>query len=119
MFWIAAIAAFGALRLATSETITTLGIGDGDNVFMGAQSVIVNVASIALMLWGIRARRGEILATAVLVAIFGGLRLLGSDLLGGHGVPLVLSVASFGAAAAVGSIVLGRWLGQRAPNAAS
>ncbi|MHC4919582.1 MAG: hypothetical protein ACYTKC_08290 [Planctomycetota bacterium] len=32
-----------------------------------------------------------------------------SDLFTAHGVPLVLSVFSFGMAAAVGSVVLGRW----------
>lgn len=113
VLWIAAVAGFGVARILAWPLVESLA-GDGaENAFMGAQSLIVNLACIGLMLWGLRAQRGEILATAVLVACYGGLRVVGSDLLGGHGVPLVLSVASFGAAAAVGSVVLHRWLARR------
>lgn len=118
LFWVAAISGFGTLRLLAHEAVQAIG-AEVDNTFLCTQSMVINCASIVLMLWGIRTRNGELLATAVLVATFGGLKVVASDLLNAHGVPLVLSVASFGAAAAVGSIVLGKWLGQRSTEAAA
>jgi hypothetical protein len=48
--------------------------------------------AIGLMVLGLVKRDKELLGTAVLVAVIGGLRVFASDLFSAHGVPLVLSV---------------------------
>jgi len=108
LLWIAAVNAFLLLRLLSYAGLDALGM-EIDNAFRGTQSVIINTASIALMVWGLKARDKHLLATAVLVAVVGGLKVLGSDLQNTDGVPLVLAVFSFGMAAAIGSVVLGKW----------
>jgi hypothetical protein len=81
--------------------------------------VILNLGSIGLMYWGLRGRDPQVLATAALVAVAGGLKVVGSDLLTASGVPLVVAVFSFGVAAAVGSLVLGRMQARRAAERAA
>jgi hypothetical protein len=113
LLWAAAAAAFGLLRLLAFGLLGAPAPADA-GAFRCAQSVILNVSSIVLMLWGLRTREPQVLATAALVAVAGGLKVIGSDLLTASGVPLVVSVFSFGVAAAVGSVVLGRWQARRA-----
>jgi hypothetical protein len=108
LLWVSVLAGFCVLRVITHAGLATLPI-DVDNAFQGTQSVIINVMAIALMVLGLIKRDKELLGTAVLAAVVGGLRVFTSDLFTAHGVPLVLSVFSFGMAAAVGSVVLGRW----------
>ncbi len=83
------------------------GIG-GPDAFRCAQSIIVNVAALGLGLYAYHVRDREIRNVAILVVAAGA---VGStaDLLAAKGVPLVLSVLSFGLAAATQSIVLSRW----------
>ena len=107
LLWTAAVASFGGLRLLLDRTLTLLGSATPD-AFQCGQSVILNGASIAMLLWGMRTGNRQVLFTAVLVAVAGGFKVFGSDLLSASGLPLVLAVLSFGIAAAVGSIVLGR-----------
>jgi len=80
----------------------------GPDVFQCTQSVIINLAALGLGLYAFRARNREIRNVAILVIAVGALK-TASDLLGTKGVPLVLSVLSFGLAAAVQSITLSRW----------
>ncbi len=79
------------------------------NALLGAQSVFINVGAIGLMIFGLWKKDREILYTAMGVVVIGALKALGYDLFKAHGIPLVSSVFSFGAAAAVGSVVLSRW----------
>ncbi|MBK8977728.1 MAG: hypothetical protein IPM29_17615 [Planctomycetes bacterium] len=118
MLWVAAAMAFGVLRILAHRSMTGLG-ADVPAAFPCVQSVIVNLASVVLMLWATRMRDRDVLITAVLVGIVGALRVVGSDLPNGRGVPLVLAVASFGLAAAVGSVVLGKWQSQRSVDRAA
>jgi len=46
---------------------------------------------------------------AILVTVVGATKVFLYDLLGTHGLPLVFSVFSFGMAAAVESLALGKW----------
>jgi len=46
---------------------------------------------------------------AILLTIIGGAKVFLYDLLGGGGLPRVLSLFSFGLAAALESLLLGRW----------
>lgn len=80
-----------------------------NNAFMGLQSTLINIGAILLMILGLKGKHREILYTAIAVAIMGALKVFGFDLFNAHGVPLVVSVFSLGAVAAVASIVLGRW----------
>jgi hypothetical protein len=80
----------------------------GADVFPCSQSIIINLAALGLGLYAFRARNREIRNVAILVIAVGALTST-ADLLGSRGVPLVLSVLSFGLAAATQSITLSRW----------
>ncbi|MGE5189300.1 MAG: hypothetical protein ACM3NF_04520 [Gemmatimonadota bacterium] len=80
----------------------------GPDAFQCAQSVIINLAALGLGLYAFRARNREIRNVAILVIAVGAVKST-ADLLGTKGVPLVLSVFSFGLAAATQSIILSRW----------
>ena len=80
----------------------------GPESFRCAQSIIINLAALGLGLYAFRARNREIRNVAILVIAVGAVT-SASDLLGTRGVPLVLSVLSFGLAAATQSITLSRW----------
>lgn len=80
----------------------------GPDAFPCSQSIIINLAALGLGLYAFRARNREIRNVAILVIAAGALTST-ADLLGTKGVPLVLSVLSFGLAAATQSITLSRW----------
>jgi uncharacterized membrane protein len=61
------------------------------------------------MVIAMRLRNSEIRNMAILVTIIGAVKVFLFDLMSAKGMPLVLSVLSFGIAAAVESIILGRW----------
>ena len=81
---------------------------EGPDTFQCTQSIIINLAALGLGLYAFRARNREIRNVAILVIAVGAVK-SASDLLGTKGVPLVLSVFSFGLAAATQSITLSRW----------
>jgi hypothetical protein len=80
----------------------------GPDAFPCSQSIIINLAALGLGLFAFRVRNREIRNVAILVIAAGALTST-ADLLGTKGVPLVLSVLSFGLAAATQSITLSRW----------
>ncbi len=80
----------------------------GPEVFQCTQSIIINLAALGLGLYAFRARNREIRNVAILVIAVGAVKST-SDLLGTKGMPLVLSIFSFGLAAATQSITLSRW----------
>ena len=80
----------------------------GPETFQCSQSIIVNLSALGLGLYAFRTRNREIRNVAILVIAAGALRST-ADLFGAKGLPLVLSVFSFGLAAAVQSVILGRW----------
>ena len=57
----------------------------------------------------LKGRNREIVIIATIVAVLGGIKVFILDLFGINGVPLVLSVFSYGVVAAFGSVVLGKW----------
>lgn len=79
------------------------------DAFRCAQSVLVNTAAIILIVLAYLRNDKEIRNVAILVMVVGGVKVFAYDLLGSHGLPLVFSVFSFGVAAAVESIALGKW----------
>lgn len=102
------ISGFCMLQLG-SQFILAKVAGDVSNALIGAQSVFINIGAIILMLYGVSRKNKEVLGTAVVVALIGAFKSFAYDLFEAHGVPLLLSVFSFGAVAAIGSVVLGRW----------
>lgn len=100
-------ATFGFLRLVAYPLLA--GFSEVENAFSGVQSVLLNLMAVVLLVLAWRRRDRAIVGMAALVSVVGGLKVFGSDFLALHGVPLVLSVFSFGVLALMGSIVLGRW----------
>jgi uncharacterized membrane protein len=84
------------------------------DTFRCGQSVLINVAAIILILLAYFRQDKEIRNVAILVTVVGAVKVFLYDLLGTHGLPLVLSVFSFGTAAAVESLALGKW--QKQPD---
>ncbi|MBL8728429.1 MAG: hypothetical protein JNM25_08370 [Planctomycetes bacterium] len=106
--WAAVAAVFGCLRVVLHALLATMPV-DLDNAFAGAQSVLLNGIAITTMILAQRHHSRPAMRTAVSVTVLGGIKVFASDLLTLHGIPLVLSVFSFGVTAAVGSLVVGRW----------
>jgi len=79
------------------------------NALLGTQSIVINLGAVAMMIYGLMKKNKEILYTAIGVVSIGALKALGYDLFKVQGIPLVLSIFSFGVAAAVGSFVMNRW----------
>jgi len=104
---VALTSSFFLFRVIAWWILLPVGPG-GPDAFRCAQSVIVNLAALGLGLYAFRARNREIRNVAILVVAAGAVA-SASDLLGARGVPLVLSIFSFGLAAAIQSITLSRW----------
>ncbi|RMF45143.1 MAG: DUF2339 domain-containing protein [Deltaproteobacteria bacterium] len=83
--------------------------GNLENAFICGQSVIINLAAMALLLLGWVKENRELRNLAILVTLVGAAKVFMVDMLSTKGVPLVLSVLSFGVVAAVESVVLARW----------
>ena len=98
---------FFLLRVIAWWIILPAGPGRPE-VFHCTQSIIINLAALGLGYYAFRSRNREIRNVAILVIAAGAVA-SASDLLGTKGVPLVLSVLSFGLAAATQSITLSRW----------
>ncbi len=102
LFFMMRLIVYQALLMA-SGTVTA-------DTFRCAQSVIINVAAIGLMTLAYLRSDKMLRNVAILLTVIGGIKVFAYDLLGGaRGLPLVFSVFSFGMAAAVESVALGRW----------
>ena len=99
---------FFMLRAAVYQ-ILILNQNDPSNTFRCSQSVMINVAAAGLMLFASFRQNKEIRNVAILVTIIGIVKVFLYDMLGTHGLPQVLSILSFGLAAALESVLLGRW----------
>lgn len=100
--------AFFTLKAAVYQLLLIMP-GEIGNSFRCTQTIIINVAAAGLMLLAVRRRNKEIRNVAILVTLIGAIKVFLYDMLGTHGVPLVLSVFTFGLVAALESIALGRW----------
>ena len=100
---------FYMLRTSIHQTLVLFMSGDITTAFSSAQSVIINSSAAVLMLLAYARNNREVRNVAILVTIIGAIKVFLYDLFGIHGVPLVISVFSFGLAAALESIALGRW----------
>lgn len=89
------------------------------DTFRCGQSVLINAAIIALIVLAYLRQNKEIRNVAILLTVVGAIKVFLYDLLGTHGLPLVFSVFSFGMAAAVESLALGKWQKRPAEQTAS
>jgi hypothetical protein len=80
-----------------------------DNVMLGSQSIFINIGAMVLMLIALPKKNKELMGMAIFIVIIGAMKVFGYDLFEAHGVPLVMSVFSFGALAAAGSVIIKRW----------
>jgi hypothetical protein len=79
------------------------------DLFLSAQSLIINLSGVALFALAARGRRRDLRTLAILVTLAGAAKVFLYDLIAVHGVSRLASVFSFGLLAAVASVVLGRW----------
>ena len=68
-----------------------------------------NASAAGIMIFAYFRRNKEVRNVAIMVTLIGAVKVFIYDLLGAHGVPLVASVFTFGLAAAIESVALGRW----------
>ncbi len=74
------------------------------------RTIIINTGAAALIVWGVIIRKDPGVAlVGIVVALIGGAKVFFVDFFGASGVPLVMSVTSFGALAALCSVLLGNW----------
>lgn len=108
------LSGFFVLRAVIQEALHLVP-GDFQNSFWCAQSILLNSTAAGLMLFAyLRADQGA-RNLAILLTLVGAVKVFMFDLLQARGVPLMLSVLSFGLAALLESILLGRW--QKGPEA--
>ena len=106
----ALLSAFFMLRVIVYQaSVMILAPIDLNNAFRCSQSVIINLSAIVLMFLALMQRSRELRNVAILLTVIGAINVFLFDLLRGHGIPLVVSVLSFGLATAVESVILGRW----------
>ncbi|MBI4632839.1 MAG: DUF2339 domain-containing protein [Deltaproteobacteria bacterium] len=106
----ALMSAFFMLRVIDYQVLAmSLAPADLNNAFRCSQSAIINISAAVLMFFALAHRNREVRNVAVLVTVIGAIKVFLYDLIGAHGMPLVISVLSFGLATAVESVILGRW----------
>jgi len=99
-----------ALRIAVLQALTLYAPpAEVANAFGCSQSILINASAAGIMLFAYFRHNKEVRNVAVLVTLAGAVKVFLYDLLGAHGVPLVASVFTFGVAAALESVALGRW----------
>ncbi|MEN8133920.1 MAG: hypothetical protein ABFS18_00090 [Thermodesulfobacteriota bacterium] len=103
------LAGFYLLFSMTIDLIASMVLVDPANTIKCGRSIIINVAATFLLVMGGRRHDLELIWLAVFLAVIGCLKVFLVDLFGTSGIPLVLSVLSFGVVAMAGSIVMGRW----------
>ena len=104
------LSGFFMMRCVIYQTMQFFYASMPPDAFGCAQSVLINTAAIILIVLAYLRRDKEIRNVAIFVTVVGGVKVFAYDLLGGaHGMPLVFSVFSFGVAAAIESVALGKW----------
>jgi hypothetical protein len=100
---------FMAQVIAHRLLAVTLAPAEMNNALQCSRSVIINLSAIILIVIALVRRNRELRNTAILVTAIGAVNVFLYDLIRAQGIPLVISVLSFGLATAVESVILGRW----------
>ncbi|NOR49523.1 MAG: DUF2339 domain-containing protein [Desulfuromonadales bacterium] len=77
--------------------------------FGGAQSVLINVTAAVLLWLSLMRRNKELRNVAIVITVIGAGKVFLMDMVQLKGMPLMISVFTFGLVAALASFVLGRW----------
>ncbi len=112
---VALISTFLMMRILAYAGILSVW-GEFEDIFASTQSVIINVSGVGLMLASVLRRDKDLRNVAIAVVIIGGFKSLIIDLFGLHGLPLVVSIFSFGLGLAIDSILLRRWQQKTSAN---
>jgi hypothetical protein len=101
----------GGFFLLRTAAYLLLGGGSPQSrdLFLGAQSLIINLSGVVLFALAARTRSRQLRSLAILLTLVGAAKTFLYDLIAVHGVPRLASVFSFGLLAAAASVVLGRW----------
>lgn len=99
---------FGLFRITLFQILAANG-SDYQNAFYCGQTIIINFGAIALMILAARLRNFEMLLIAMIVVLLSAVKVFVFDLFSTKGLPLVISVFSFGIVALVGSLTLNKW----------
>ena len=92
------------------DVFASMFLNDPVNTIKCGRLIIINMAATFLLVMGGRRHHDlELIGTAVFLAIVGCIKVFLVDLFSTSGIPLVLSVLSFGVVAMVGSIIMGKW----------
>lgn len=99
---------FFTMRVGLYQTLDFLHAATRSN-FDGAQSVLINVTAIVVLWLSLIRRNRELRNVAVVLIIIGAGKVFLMDMVSLKGMPLMVSVFTFGLVAAFASFVLGRW----------
>jgi hypothetical protein len=103
----ALLGGFFTLRMGLYQGLQSLHAAT-PQAFGSGQSLIINLAAAALLLISLRKRNKELRNVGVMVTVVAAGKVF-LDVIGLKGVTLLVSIFSFGVAAAIASVVLGRW----------
>ncbi len=103
----ALLSGFFTLRMGLYQGLTVLNLAT-PSAFSSSQSVLINLSATVLLLLSLRKRDRDLRNVGVLITAVAAGKIL-FDVIGLKGMALLLSIFSFGVAAAVTSVVLGRW----------
>jgi hypothetical protein len=103
------VCGFFMTRIVLFQYLVSIAGSIPRDAFRCGQSIIINLAAIGLILLAYNRQNKELRNVAIFITVVGGTKVFLYDLLGAHGLPLVFSVFSFGMAAAVESVILGKW----------
>jgi hypothetical protein len=106
----ALMSGFFTLKIALLQTLNLYAPAqEVANAMRCGESILINASAAIIMLLAFYRSNKELRNVAIMVTLVGAIKVFLYDLLGAHGVPLVASVFTFGLAAAIESVALGRW----------
>jgi len=103
----ALLSGFFTLRMGLYQTLQALQLAT-PAAFDSGQSLLINLTAMALLIIGLRQRSKELRNVGALVTVVAACKVV-LDLFSFKGLPLLLSIFSFGVVAAIASYVMGRW----------
>ncbi|MBW2690707.1 MAG: hypothetical protein JRC99_12345, partial [Deltaproteobacteria bacterium] len=102
------ISGFFTMRVGLYQVLDFLHVAT-QSAFGGAQSVLINVTAAVLLWLSLVRRNKELRNVAVVITVVGAGKVFMMDMVQLNGMPLMISVFTFGLVAALASFVLGRW----------
>jgi hypothetical protein len=105
----AMLAAYMMVRMALALILSGLPEKEASDIFLCSQSAFINLVVIILITLAWLRSDSELRNVAILLTVVGVIKVFLFDFLQAQGLPLVLSVFSFGLAATVESVALSKW----------